>query len=48
MHFLGVAYPPNSFSYKSVHLCKHNSHFYTKICLALNSYKINKGVVIGK
>ena len=38
-HFVGVAYPPNRFPCKSVHSCKHDSHFCMKICLALNSYK---------
>ena len=37
-HFVGVAYPPNRFPCKSVHSCKHDSHFCMKICLALNSY----------
>ena len=38
-HFVGVAYPPNRFPWKSIHSCKHDSHFCMKICLALNSYK---------
>ena len=32
-------FSPNSFPVKSVRLCKHDSHFLLKTCLALNSYK---------
>ena len=40
-HFVGVAYPPNRFSVKSVRSCKHDSHFCQKICLTLNENKKN-------
>lgn len=37
-HFVGMAYPPNGFLYKSTHLCKRNSHFRIKIHLTLINY----------